>query len=207
MTTDELELSLIQRAAAGDSAALECLLFKYRTHLLNYVSRRLPEDLRRILEPEDILQDVYFEAFRRIGGFTAVDSHSALRWMVTIARNRVVHVIRMQRTLKRGGSRGPGLGDGLRVGDSLVLLLQDLVVYERTPSRSAAAHELMLTLQQSINRLPPDYRQAVRLRYMENLSLETVAERMSRTSGAVRMLCARGLKSLRIDMRSASLFV
>lgn len=205
MTADELELSLVRRAGAGDSAALECLLFKYRTQLLSYVNRRMPEDLRRILEPEDILQDVYFEAFRRIGGFTAVDSQSALRWMVTIARNRVVHVIRMQRTLKRGGGRIAGLEGG--VGGSLMLLLQDLVIYERTPSRSAAAHELMVTLQRSIEHLPPDYRQAVRLRYVEGLPLETVAKRMSRTSGAARMLCARGLRSLRVEMRSASLYV
>jgi DNA-directed RNA polymerase specialized sigma24 family protein len=45
---------------------------------------------------------------------------------------------------------------------------------------------------------------AIRYRYLEGLPLDTVAHRMKRTSGAVLMLCHRGLKMLRMDLRSFS---
>jgi RNA polymerase sigma-70 factor (ECF subfamily) len=45
--------------------------------------------------------------------------------------------------------------------------------------------------------LPVDYRDVIVLRHIEGLPFEAVAERMGRSTGAVRMLWLRALKVLR----------
>lgn len=208
MGMDDAELRLIQQAVSGSPVAFEQFLLKHRGRLIGYLSRRVPEDLRRVVDCQDIFQDVCFEAFRRVGTFAATDTRSAFRWLMVMARNRTIHLIRMHRAAKRQPGRLNDIG-AVRdwKNESMVLLLQDLAVYERTPSQSAAWHELMAILQQCVSHLPPDYRQAIRLRYLESLPVGEIARRMSRTDRAVHMLCNRGLKLIRIEMRSASRYL
>lgn len=203
---NELVAQLVQRSAAGDPAAMECLLLKYNAQLLRYVGRHLPRDMRRVLDAQDILQDIHFEVFRNQQDFRATSIRSALRWLWRIARNRLIDLVRMHRAAKRGLGRFREL-DGEHPAGAMVPLLQELVVYERTPSRSAVAHELLVALQRSLDRLPQGYREAIRLRYMEGLSVTEAAARLSKTTGAIRMLCNRGLEALRLDLRAMSFCV
>ena len=206
MSQEDPQLQLIRRASGGDSAALELLLLQYRSDLLRYITKKIPDDIRRTIEPQDILQDVYFEVFRKMESFKATEPGMALRWMLRIARNRLIDLVRLTGAAKRGGGRQTVLAES-GSDDSVVKLLQDLSVYERTPSRSAAAHELLAAVQQCLNRLPPDYREALRSRYLEGMPVNDIAARMNRSSGSVLMLCNRGLKALRIEMRSFSAYL
>jgi RNA polymerase sigma-70 factor (ECF subfamily) len=181
----------------------QTLLLSERGPLLAYINRHLPAELAASADPQDVLQDTYFEAFRRIGQFRADDATSVYRWLVTIARNRIAELLRARRTAKRGGG-GASVGQG---SDSLVALLEELVVYRRTPSRSAAAHEFLVAVERALGRLDDDYRQAVSLRYLDGLTPGEIARKMGRTERAVHMLCSRGLKAVRMDLRSASLFL
>jgi RNA polymerase sigma-70 factor, ECF subfamily len=205
MMNDEQMKQLLARASAGDASAMEALLVAHRSRLLEYISRHLPEDVRRVMGPEDVLQDVYFEAFRRLGTFTA-DGDSALdRWLATIARNKLIDLVRGHRAAKRGGGATADVGQG---GEhSIEVMLQDLAVYERTPSKSVLAHELIAAMQTALGRLAEDHREALRLRYMEQLSPADVAARMGRTERAVHMLCNRGLHALREHLRQMSFHV
>ncbi len=203
MPSDEVLTQLVHRAAGGDAAAMECLLVRYNEALLRYIERRLPSDLSRVMDAQDILQDVHFEVFRRLSEFTSPDIRSVRRWLVCIARNRLIDAMRMHYAAKRhiGKVMNWDGDDGDR---PMVGLLQELAVYERTPSRSALAHELINAMQQAMGRLPADHRQALQHRYMEGLSVEDSAVRMGRTEGALRMLCNRGLAQLRSELRAMS---
>jgi len=205
MSQEDPQLQLIRRASSGDGAALQLLLLQYRGELLRYLTRKIPEELRRTLEPQDVLQDVYFEVFRSMGSFSASEPGMALRWMLRIARNRVIDLVRLNNSAKRGGGRADELAGAS--DEAVEKLLQDLWVYERTPSRSAAAHELLNAVQQSMNRLPTDYREALRHRYLEGMALDDIASRMNRSSGSVLMLCNRGLKALRTELGSYSAYL
>lgn len=206
MSQEDPQLQLIRRASSGDGAALQLLLLQARGDLMRYISRKIPEDLRRTIEPQDILQDVYFEVFRNMASFKASEPGMALRWMLRIARNRLIDLVRLNNSAKRGGGRYEDLAAG-DTDEAVVKLLQDLSVYERTPSRSAAAHELLAAVQRCMNRLPADYREALRCRYLEGMAVNDIAARMNRSSGSVLMLCNRGLKALRLEMRSFSAYL
>lgn len=208
MSHDDAELDLIRQAAKGDPIAQQRFLLQHRNTLFRYLERHVPDDLRRHIEPQDVYQDVCFDVFRRMSTFTATDSRMAVRWLLRIARNRVIDLVRMHQTVKRGGGRVTDLDSDDSVGDdSVVKLLQQLAIYERTPSRSAIHHELLAALERSIDRLPADYRQVVRARFIEGLPVDEVAKRMSRSNGAVLMLCSRGLKALRMELRSFSRYI
>ena len=192
-----------------DLAAVELALGQERRNLLAYLQKHLPQELRPTIEPIDVLQDTYFEAFRRLADFRTEGTDSAYRWLVTIARNRVIDLVRMKRALKRGGADGARnvLQDAAFGQDSVVAMLAELAVYRRTPSRSAVAHELMSAIEGAVDRLPETYREVIRLRYLEGLSVEETSQRIGRTTGAVKQLCHRAYKLLRVEMRSASIYL
>jgi RNA polymerase sigma-70 factor (ECF subfamily) len=173
------------------------MLHQYAPRILEYLQRQLPAELRRIVEPQDVLQDTFFEAFQRLEDFTPDGDEAVYRWLVTIARNRVVSLLRMQRRLKRGGGRGRQAEHS-----DVLSLLEQLLVYSRTPSQSAMSHDLVLAVQSSIDRLPESYRDVIRCRFLEGLTIKETAARMGRTEGAILMLCNRGLRALKEQMEA-----
>ena len=98
----ENERELMARAAGGDAAALEGLLQAHRLRLSGYIAKQIPQSMRPLIDPQDVVQDTYFEAFRRMAGLGASGEPSAYPWLATIARNRIVDLARAHRSLKRG---------------------------------------------------------------------------------------------------------
>jgi RNA polymerase sigma-70 factor (ECF subfamily) len=205
MSSTESQLTLISNAVAGDSAALEMLLFRCRKRLLAYVQSHFPRELVGFLEPQDVLQDTWLKAIRAISEFRPDGPDPVYRWLVTIARNLILDQVKYARTAKRKNARVPAE----RTDDnaSIIRLLEEMAVYHRTPSKSAASHELIAILDSAIERLPRDQARALRLRHLEGLEIREIASRMKRTEGSVSMLCNRALKSLRWEMRSVSLYI
>jgi RNA polymerase sigma-70 factor (ECF subfamily) len=66
-----------------------------------------------------------------------------------------------------------------------------------TPSSQAIEREQAQALQQALQRLPEDYRQALVMRYLEGRSFEEISQALQRTPAAVRKLWLRALKQLR----------
>jgi RNA polymerase sigma-70 factor (ECF subfamily) len=205
MASVEDEASLISKAVAGDLPAVQKLLLRHRKRLVAYVQSHFPDELRNTLDPQDIVQDTWLRAIRSLSEFKHSTSDPVYRWLVTIARNVIADQLRYVRRLKRKGMRvQTNRGDENR---SVVRLLEELALYQRTPSKSAASRELMAALDSAIERLPPDQGQALRLRYLARLDITDIAKKMNRTAGSISMLCNRALKSLRGEMRSMSLYV
>ena len=173
--------------------AFEAVFRANRPHVLAYADRHIPADLRRSIDPHDVLQDVCLEYFRRTGEVDPRDPNHARRLLLTMARNRLANLIEAHRAAKRGGGT-----------DHVTELLEQLAVYERTPSRSAIAHDVVAVVRRSIDRLPPDYARCVRLRHIEQRPVSEVAEMMSRTEGAIHMLIQRALAALRTELLRAA---
>ena len=62
------------------------------------------------------------------------------------------------------------------------------------------ADEAQAALNQAMERLPADYVQILRLRYLEDLPFEEIAERMSKTANAARKLWARAVEKLQEEL-------
>lgn len=197
---------LLSSAIDGDLVALEKLLILHVGEILGYVKSRMPAAIAAHYDPDDVLQDVCFEACRRIGEFSSKQIESFVPWLLKIARHQMITLVRQVRSQKRGRDwRRRDAGDD-EVGE-VIRLLESLAVFYRTPSASAMAHEVALAVQRSIDRLPPDHNRAIRLRHIEGMSAKDAAAKMNRTEGAFHLLCNRGLKRLREDLKSKSGFI
>ena len=197
MTVPDSDSELVLQAVAGDRAALEELLLLHYDRLVARIGRKLPADLRGELSPEDVLQDVFLEVAERIADFKPEGPEAFARWTATIAEHRMIDLVRAKRAAKRGGGR---VAVDAAQGDwshSAIDLLGQVAVHERTPSRSIAGHEAIAAIRGALDQVKPDYRDALRMRYVEGLSVAETAERMGRTLQAIHMLCHRGLNELR----------
>jgi RNA polymerase sigma-70 factor (ECF subfamily) len=191
-------IELIERARAGDAAALKLLLQEHQDALVQRLSRRIPEHLRGMVDADDIVQETHIEVFQRIAAFELRSPNSFFSWLCTIAMSRLRNVVQQHRAVKRGGiTRTYRLAGRPDHEDSALTLLQHLAGPERTPSRVMARAELAEIVCHAIDKLPEPQRQAVWLFYIESQTVPQVAKAIGRTERAVHGLCRRGREMLR----------
>lgn len=197
---------LLRRAVAGEQAALAALLTEAEPDLRRRISPRVPGDMRGVIDADDVLQEVYAEAFRSVARFEDRGPGSFERWLATIAMRCLRGEIRRQRSAKRGGGWGRvhhvGGGD-----ESAVTLLRLIESSESTPSRQVARWEARDALAAVLETLPAGCADVVQLVYFEGCTVAEAAERLGRTERAVHSLCYRAKVALRTTLgadRSAS---
>ena len=177
---------------------LQVALAAQRAGLLAYVERHLPASLRGSVDPADVVQDVCYEALRREAHFRPGDDPTGRRWLFTIARRRITRLLERARVARQLTECGLGAAAGI---DPLVGLLEQLAVYERTPSQSAASHERMAAVQRALARLRPAHAAVIRLRYVDRHPAAVVAATTGRTPAAVDKLLQRAVAALRVQLR------
>lgn len=189
--------AMVQRAVSGDRSALKLLLTETHLRLRDQIGRRIPANLRRLLDPEDVLQEVHIEVFRRIDVFQPRGTDSFQRWVATIALSRLRNAIKKHRAVKRGGDHMIiGAGDR-HLQDSSVALFDQVAGPGKTPSRFMAHDEAVGAMQQAMAALPEQYERALWLVYIEGNTACDAGEKMGRTERAIHGLCRRGLRMLR----------
>ena len=207
MERGESEQDVLARAIAGDRSALERLLLTHYERLHARIRRRLPAAVQGILAPEDILQQAFVSVFQGISSFEPRGPHSFFRWVSGISENRLQDAIRAHRAAKRGGGRSPLQRARADNGGSEVCLLALLAGPERTPSRTAARREAAGAVHVAMAALKDDYREAIRLRYIDGLSVREIAQAMKRSESSVHHLCSRALSELRVVMGRSSQYL
>lgn len=201
--TDE---QLLACARDGDEAALERLLLRHHARLHATVARRVPAELRSLIDADDILQEAYVAVFGEIQRFQPRHEAALFAWIDRIAERKLFDAIRAQKAQKRGGDR-QRLEEQDGATGSVLIWLEHLAVYERTPSQSAVRVEAIRAMQQAMADLSPDYRTALALRYIDGLTVAEAAAEMDRSESAYCVLCHRALNQLRVRMaRSTILF-
>ena len=181
---------LIERFRQGDDLAFRELFQKYRPRLAVLVHYKLSDFLRRRLEVEDIIQDVFLEASQNIERFTYRSPGSFMSWLSRIADHVITDEARAQARQKRAAGE-------------LIRLRSDSnpngpePIDPATPSRILVQSESTEKLFAQLEALPPDYREAILLAKVECLSSAEMAERLGRSREAVAVLLCRALQRLR----------
>ncbi len=201
MTSDDRA----RRAVGGDKVALKVLLTDSYDDLCRYVAHKIPSNLQRIVDAEDVVQDAHVEVFRRIGTFQPRGPDAFRRWLTTIALSRLRNTIKRHRAAKRN----PGIVSPMtrHIEDSSVALFDTLVGPGRTPSASVARAEAIDAVHGAIADLPELYQQAVWMVHVDGRAVKDVAVQLDRTERAVQGLCRRGMDILRDRLRSSARFV
>jgi len=150
---------------------------------------------RSVLDPADIMQVTYLEAYLQVSRYHPDGSGSFPTWLRRIAENNLRDAIRGLGRQKRPqpSKRIQAVAECNSTADLLVMLGVDTA----TPSRFASEEERVSRLNAALDSLPEDYGRAIRLYDIESLPIAEVARRMGRSPGAVHMLRARAHDWLR----------
>lgn len=192
----------LKRAVAGDADALTALLHEHGPRVERAL--RIEPAWQAVLEPADVMQVTYLEAFMRIGQFNADKPEAFEAWLRRIAENNLKDAVRGLMRQKRPQPRDrvrPETGE-----NSIAGLAELLGVTVTTPSMNVRKEEAMQVLSEAIDALPVDYAAAVRLYDLEGRSADDVAKELGRSPGAVYMLRARAHERLRGLLGSGSIF-
>lgn len=187
----------VHRAVSGDMVALKLLLAGSSASVRQVIGRRVPCDLARVIDAEDVLQEADIEVFRRISTFTGRCDESFLRWRCAIAISRLRNAIRDHRAIKRGGGRAMApAGVQRSIEDSTVAFLDLLPGVGKTASRSMMTKEMIQAVQAAVESLPERHREAISRIHFDGEPVRQVAQRMNCTERAIHGLCRRGIELL-----------
>lgn len=192
---DDVDDKLAGRVKQKDVAALAEYLVVVRKPLLAFIERQLGTALRRKVEVDDLFQEVSVEAVRALAD--AEFSHrEPFSWLCQIAEHRIVDAHRYYfGAQKRDADREVPLGSP--GGDSRHAAIVDLLVVSMTtPTQALSRKGREARLFEALATLGDEQREALRLRYIENLPSKEIAERLGKSDGAVRVMLTRSLDRL-----------
>ena len=206
MTYHATDRELLAKATAGDRVALQQLLLGHYESLTNHITAKIPAQFQGAISAEDVIQQTFLQVMHRIGQFTPRTDYSFYAWLKTIAENRLTDTMRHLACEKRADGRRPSRRGALPDETSVTDLVEMLSAGSHTPSRSVARHEAVAAVQEAIDALPEDYRQAVELRLFSGKSLTETAAVMHRSPRAVQGLVEREKKKMRAALGRLSLY-
>jgi RNA polymerase sigma-70 factor (ECF subfamily) len=155
---------------------------------------RLDPRLTRRLDESDLVQETLARAHRGVGQFRGTTDAERVAWLRRIFERVVADWIDREYAQKRGPDREVSLNALAESSGRLDAWLAGPPV---PPERPLEQRELKLELAASLDQLDPDQRDAVILRYIQELPVPEVARRMGRTEKSVAGLLYRGLVRLR----------
>ncbi len=186
---------LIALAKDGDESALDQLCRVYSERVRWIVRLRMGGELRSKLESMDLAQDVFISALRDLGNFTYKNEGDFLRWLARIAENRLRDNLDRLHADKRDIRKEVQLKSyEPTTGDSFVAALGPIDT--TTPSVIMSRREDLAKLAKAIDALTSEYKEVIVLTKIEGLSYKEIAERLSKSSNAVRMLVSRAMAAL-----------
>jgi RNA polymerase sigma-70 factor (ECF subfamily) len=186
VATSDGDSDLVARIRRGDHQAFETLVRRYGGRMLA-TARRF---VRNEEAARDIVQEAYLCAFRAIGTFAGAAQLST--WLHRIVVNTALMKLRSQRRrpeesiddlLPRFDETGAWAEPGSPCDTSTHTLLE--------------RHETRAMVRNAIDQLPPNYRNVILLRDLEELDTDETATLLGVTPNAVKTRLHRGRQALR----------
>ena len=167
---------LLQRYKEGDEDAFREIVTRYKNPLYAF--------LRRFLNRQDLVEDVFQETFLQL--YSSKDKFDISRplhpWLFTIAANKAKDALRkMQRESAMGMGAIADAG-GVSVDDVVNLLTS----YQTTPLDEASGSETAQRVREIIAKMPENLRGILILAYFEQFSYKQMAEILSIPIGTVK---------------------
>jgi RNA polymerase sigma-70 factor (ECF subfamily) len=176
----------VARAVAGDQRAFELLVIKYQ--------RRIERLIARLVRDGDLVQDIAQESFIR--AYKALHQFRGdaqfYTWLYRIAVNTAKKFLLDMK-------RDPVITETAlqsRAEDDETSWLETEQIAEATPESELAAKEIAKAVNQALEALPEELRQAITLREMEGLSYEEIALAMDCPIGTVRSRIFRAREAI-----------
>ncbi len=186
------DTQILAAIRSGEEAALVTFLQTNEQPLLAFIRSRIGSQLKKKIEPEDILQEASMEAVRVLEQ-TDLSTWDPLHWMFQICERKIIDAHRrLFVSQKRDASREAALPTGSEAAGLGNLLAASVT----TPSQAFSRDQRQLRTMAALETLPEDQREALRLRYLVGLPSKEIAKKFSKSDGAMRVMISRALSRL-----------
>jgi RNA polymerase sigma-70 factor (ECF subfamily) len=183
----QLTASLVKRCIAGDSYAWEEIVRSHTRRVYNICYRFTNSSD----DAEDLAQEVFIKVYRTLASYD-LEKGAFTTWLTTVARNLLVDHFRRSKqdrmtdsidTNPQNDEDSPTLGD----------TLQDR---SATPDETYAAKQKQKLVQEALQKLSPDLREAVILRDLQDMDYKEISAALKVPEGTVKSRINRGRTEL-----------
>jgi len=166
---------LVERCLQGDDAAWEMVVSTYGKRIFNlsfrYTNRRE--------EAEDLTQEVFIRIYQNLKSYRS-EAGSFQNWLLRVARNLIIDHYRQARRFPQAG--GSEELETMNIKDEKV----------PNPHRVAEQVEASRFLQDGLQSLSPELKEAIVLRDLEGMAYQDIAEVLAVPEGTVKSRINRG---------------
>lgn len=185
-------------SAEGDEAIAEFFSMN-RDRLIRMVGFRMDARLRGRVDPDDVVQEAYLDAVKRIHHFTENPVTSIFVWFRLIVAQTLATVHRRHLGTKmRDASREQSLTRRIPDGDATAASITALVIGRLTsPSQAAVRDERAKQLREALDGMSELDQEVLALRHFEELTNNETAEELGITSKAASVRYFRAVRRLK----------
>jgi len=188
MNERDLDRQLVERAQRGEKHAFELLVSKYQRKLARLLSRFI----RDPAEVEDVAQEAFIKAYRALPSFR--NESAFYTWLYRIGINTAKnYLVAMRRRAPTTTEFNSEEAEGFDEGEQL----RDI----NTPESAMLSKEIARTVDDTMEQLPEELRNAIALREIEGLSYEDIAAIMNCPIGTVRSRIFRAREAIAEQLR------
>jgi len=186
--------ALVKRAKDGDTEAFGQLSLTYERFVYHTALRVLRAQGGRAEDGEDVAQNALFKAWRSLDSFRGECAFSTWLYRITVncARDHC-----------RAEIRRPAVSLTLSEDEDGISQEIDIPVTDgdEIPEFALERQETVLAVRRAIQSLPPDMRQVILLRDIQELSYAEIADLLGIEVGTVKSRINRGRQALREALR------
>jgi RNA polymerase sigma-70 factor (ECF subfamily) len=194
---DESEDALI-RLRGGDDRALAELFSRYRPRLWRMVQFRLDRRLYGRVDADDLLQEAYLDAARRIRHFTDDSTKSFFIWLRMIVSQTLTDVHRRHLGAQmRDAAREISLHGSPSPQSMSISLAACLLGDLTSPSRAAMREEAAEQLERALEGMDAIDREVLAMRHFEELTNSEVAKVLGIRQKAASIRYVRAVRRLK----------
>jgi len=177
------EKSVIARAQAGDRLAFDELVNHYHMRMLRAAMRILGNES----EAEDAVQQAFLGAYQNLDKFRGDSAFST--WMTRITMNEALGIVRKRR--RNLVELNETLGHDSDAAES------PLATNEATPEEVVLRDERARLVHESMRVVKPSYVLVMKMRVIEDLSVEEIAGRLKMPVNTVKVDLYRARQSMK----------
>ncbi|MBD3672389.1 MAG: sigma-70 family RNA polymerase sigma factor [Planctomycetaceae bacterium] len=182
---NETDAELIEQCLSGQAAAFGQLVQRHQNRLFNSLYRMLGSRE----DADDVAQEAFVAAFQKLDTFRGDSQFYS--WLFRIAYNTAISMKRKTK-LKTVSADKLKETSGHEPDDNTP---------EHRPEHGIEVEETQAAVQQALNELSDEYREAIVLKEMEELSYEEIAELAEVPIGTIRSRLHRARAELREKLR------
>lgn len=176
---------LAKQAQNGDAIAFGQIYDHFAQRLFRFIKQKISDQA----QAEDILQETFIKAWKGLPKLTIHESDSKFSaWLFKVAKNTINDYFRK---IYRSPLTSPLDEVAFNLGGA------------DSPQKDAMRNQDAAALKIALQQLPPQYRQILELRFVQEFSVRETCEILGKNSLAVRVGQYRALKKLREILKNS----